>query len=414
MPKKKEEDEESDVSSVEIDDPEDEEEEEDEEAANDLSNSDIVTKYRCAGEIANQVLLALLQLIVPGKKAVEVCTAGDKLVEEAVDKVYNAKKGGKKKIEKGSAFPVCISVNNCVGHYSPLTSEDTVVLKEGDLVKIDLGVHVDGYIAVLAHTALCTTGTEPATGRKGDVMLAVWTAAECAQRMFKEGATNSEITDMIAKVAAEFQCSPVEGVLSHQMKKHVIDANKVIINKPTTDHQVKDAKVELGDVFGFDIVMSTGEGKPKMGDARTTVFKRDLEEKYSLKMKASRTFFSEVEKRFPTLPFTLRAGDERAWRMGVVECVKHGLFIEYPVLYEKPDEFVAQIKLTALLLPSGNVARITTGPAPTAESEKSVQDEALKTILEQTTDKKKKKKQNRKKAKECSAPAAEGGDGDAA
>ena len=61
-------------------------------------------------------------------------------------------------------------------------------------------------------------------------------------------------------------------------------------------------------------------------EARTTVFKRDLEEKYSLKMKASRAFFSEVNQRFPTLPFTLRAGDERAWRMGVVECVKHGLF----------------------------------------------------------------------------------------
>jgi len=37
-----------------------------------------------------------------------------------------------------------------------------------------------------------------------------------------------------------------------------------------------------------------------------------------------------------TLPFTLRAGkDERAWRMGVVECKNHGMFVEYPVLFEK-------------------------------------------------------------------------------
>ena len=63
-------------------------------------------------------------------------------------------------------------------------------------------------------------------------------------------------------------------------------------------------------------------------------------------MKASRAFFSEVNTRFPTMPFTLRAGDEKAWRMGVVECVKHDLFIEYPVLYEKPEEFVAQYKFT--------------------------------------------------------------------
>merc|ERR1712083_849543 len=134
-----------------------------------------------------------------------------------------------------------------------------------------------------------------------------------------------------------------------------------------------------------------GEGKPKQGNARTTVYKRDLEEKYSLKMKASRTFFSEVEKRFPTLPFTLRAGDERNWRMGVVGCVKHGLFIEYPVLIEKPDEFVAQVKFTGLLLPSGNVARITSGPPLTIKSECEIQDEALTELLAQTTDKKKKK-----------------------
>merc|ERR1712087_820015 len=174
-----------------------------------------------------------------------------------------------------------------------------------------------------------------------------------------------------------------------------------------------DHKIEASDVFGFDFVMSTGEGKPKASQLRTTVFKRDLEEKYSLKMKASRTFFSEVNQRFPTLPFTLRAGDERNWRMGVVECVKHGLFIEYPVLVEKPEEFVAQVKFTALLLPSGNVARLTNGPPPFAQSEYSVQDEELKALLEQTTDKKKKKKQNKKKAKEGNAAAVQEGDGDA-
>lgn len=319
---KKEEDD-DDVSSVDIDDDE-EEEEEDEEAANDLSNADIVTKYRTAGDIANRVLLQLVKKIVPGATAVSLCTEGDKLVEEATAKVYNQKKGGKK-VEKGSAFPTCISVNNCVGHYSPLTSEDKVVLAEGDLVKIDLGVHVDGYIAVVAHTTVCSAassseaGPEPATGRKADVMQAAWHAAELAQRMFKEGTTNTEITEMIAKVAEAYKCVPVEGVLSHQMKKHVIDANKVFINKSTTEQQVKEVKCEPNDVIGFDIVMSSGEGKPKPADARTTVFKRDLEEKYSLKMKASRAFFSEVNQRFPTLPFTLRAGDERSWRARMIE-----------------------------------------------------------------------------------------------
>ena len=146
--------------------------------------------------------------------------------------------------------------------------------------------------------------------------------------MLKDGATNVEITKVIAQVAEAYKCNPVEGVLSHQMKKHVIDANKTIINKQTTEQQVADATVDKNDVFAIDVVMSTGEGKPRSGEDRTTVFKRNIEEKYSLKMKASRAFFSEVNQRFPTMPFTLRAGSEREWRMGVTECVKHDLFIE--------------------------------------------------------------------------------------
>ncbi|KAL3918320.1 MAG: hypothetical protein SGPRY_006058 [Prymnesium sp.] len=416
MPKKAEDDEES-VSDV-VSEPAPEEENEEE--SNDLTKADIVTKYRCAGDIANSVLQQLLAAVKPGATCVELCSLGDRLVDEAVSKIYNKKAEGGKKIEKGSAFPTCISVNHCVGHYSPLLSEDKVVLEEGDVVKIDLGVHVDGYIATLAHTVLC--GSPAAAGRKADVIQAAYQAAELAQRMYKEGCANSEITEMISKVAADFKCNPVEGVLSHQMKKHVIDANKVIINKPSTEQQVAKAEIEKNDVFAMDIVMSTGEGKPRPSELRTTVFKRNISEKYSLKMKASRSFFSEVShilaegvvlpllsfcraflylqvnQRFPTMPFTLRAGDERNWRMGVVECVKHSLFTEYPVLFDKEGTFVAQFKFTVMLLPSGNAVRITGGPPPDATSEFALQDPALQELLAVSTEKKKKNKPKKKKA----------------
>lgn len=389
--------EEDDASSVDMED--EPEEEEDEEAVNDLNKADIVTKYQCAGKIANDVLQLLISKVKPDAKVIDLCDVGDEMVTEMTGKVYGQKKGGKK-TEKGLAFPTCVSVNNCIGHYSPLRSEGDVVMKKGDMVKIDFGVHIDGYIAVVAHTVVCGMGDEacPISGRQADAMQAAYIASECAHRMVKEGATNSEITAMIAQVAEVFKCTAVEGVLSHQMKKHVVDANKVIMNKTTSDHQVKEEKLAVNDVFGIDIVISTGEGKPKHNDTRTTVFKRDLEEKYSLKMKASRSFFSEVNQRFPTLPFTLRAGDERSWRLGVTECVKHSLFIEYPVLFEKPGEFVAQVKFTALLLPSGNVARITGSVSPpNVASNFTLEDEKLVALLAQTTDKKKKKKANKKK-----------------
>ena len=112
-----------------------------------------------------------------------------------------------------------------------------------------------------------------------------------------------------SQVAEAYGCTPLEGVLSHQMKKHVIDANKMIVNKVNEENKPKEVTIEKGDVFSMDIAMSTGEGKPKVGEKRCTVFKRDLEEKYSLKMKASRAFFSEARR--PTLPGPLLA--RRRW-----------------------------------------------------------------------------------------------------
>ena len=64
---------------------------------------------------------------------------------------------------KGIAFPTCISVNNCICHFSPLTTELVVTLADGDLVKIDLGAHIDGVIAVVAHTLV--------VGASGDLMI---------------------------------------------------------------------------------------------------------------------------------------------------------------------------------------------------------------------------------------------------
>jgi len=48
------------------------------------------------------------------------------------------------------------------------------------------------------------------------------------------------VTDLISKVCATYGCNAVEGVLSHELKKHVIDGNAVIINKATFEQKVDD------------------------------------------------------------------------------------------------------------------------------------------------------------------------------
>jgi len=116
------------------------------------------------------------------KKVVDICTLGDKLINDLIAGVF---KTGK--MEKGVAFPTCISINNCAGHFSPL-ADDTTTLKDEDLVKIDLGVHIDGFISVVAHTHIVTANPQvPITGRKADVIAAAYYASECAHRLFKPG-----------------------------------------------------------------------------------------------------------------------------------------------------------------------------------------------------------------------------------
>ena len=70
-------------------------------------------------------------------------------MEEELKKVFNNKKS--KKLERGVAFPTCVSVNHVFGHYSPMKDESTT-LQDGDLAKIDLGCHIDGFVAQAAHT----------------------------------------------------------------------------------------------------------------------------------------------------------------------------------------------------------------------------------------------------------------------
>ena len=115
---------------------------------------------------------------------------------------------------------------------------------------------------------------------------------------------------MIAKCAEAFKVNPVEGVLSHNVQKFFLDGNACIINKETFDQKVEEYEFKVNDVFVLDIYMSTGEGKPKESELRTTVFKRDINRNYTLKSKASRVFFNEVLTRFPALGFSTRGFED--------------------------------------------------------------------------------------------------------
>ena len=80
-----------------------------------------------------EALKKAVELAVVGADIYTVCKTVDKYIEAEVVKVFSSKKA--KKMERGIAFPCCISVNHVMGHYSPLADESTQ-LKEGDVAKM--------------------------------------------------------------------------------------------------------------------------------------------------------------------------------------------------------------------------------------------------------------------------------------
>jgi len=177
------------------------------------------------------------------------------------------------------------------------------------------------------------------------------------------------------------------------MKRFVIDGEKVILNKEDVDNRVDVITFEPNEVYAIDVVVSTGDGKPKESEERVTVFKRKGDVTYKLKLAASKKVFGEILKRFPTCPFALRSLEEKTALFGIKECVDHELLQSYPVLNEKAGDIVAHFKFTALLLPTGTV-RITGLPLDPRLLETSTQisDPEVKGVLNQSSGGKKKKK----------------------
>lgn len=264
-------------------------------------------------------------------------------------------------------------------------------------------------MAVAGHTVVLPNeaGEKPVIeGPLADVMRAGEVASEVVQKMLKPGVKNTEVTKAVLKVAEDFGVTPVLGVHSHRMKRFILEGNEVIPMFTDPETRTEEFEFALNEVYGVDVMFTTGDGKAREHDARTTVFKRAVDQNYRLKMKASRYVLTEVNKRFPTMPFCLRAlSDQKAARMGVLECVKHELLQPYPVMYEREGTHTVHLKFTALLLPSGTT-RATGFPVEEGRfvSDKTPSEETAAVLA---TSAKRNKKKKKKKAKQQDAGAAE-------
>lgn len=295
-----------------------------------------------------------------GAHIIELCEKGDALLDAEVAKVYKGKK-----IQKGIAHPCTISPSSYVTPYTPLKSdaeEAATTLKKGELVKIQLGAQIDGFGTIVCDNVVVGGVVE---GRMADLLAATHYANELLLRLMvppslglgastdeerkkAEGAkapTQSKINQLLDKVAKAYGCNVVESTTCWEFEHKNIEGKKKIILAP--GEGVKgEGSPDVGEVWGVEMGLSLGNGKVKTLNNRATLLRRTAT-RYDLKRASSKQTLSEIVKKFGTFPFSLRQlDDERAAKIGVMECVRGNLLRQYEVVGDKEGEPVSRLFTT--------------------------------------------------------------------
>jgi len=406
---------------------------EEKEADYSLSNPDTLTKYKSAAQISQKVLEAVTKLCIADEKIVTICEKGDKLLEEEIAKVYRGKK-----MSKGISHPTTVSPSSFVTPYTPLTSDEaeaSVVLKAGDVIKIQLGAQIDGFGTIVCDTIIIPSEEnkdDELPGRQADLLLATYYANEVLLRLMvppgllatgtdeekakasqQKAPTQSRITSILEKVVKSYDCNLVESTTCWLFDRNEIEGKKKIVLAPGEGSKGEGIP-EVGEVWGVEMGVSLGSGKVKTFENRPTLHRRTTLT-YGLKRPSSRKILSEVVKKFGTFPFSLRQlDDEREGKVGVVECVRGNVFRQYEVVGDKDGEAVGRL-LTTIAITKNGISRLAAPPSPDLskfKTDKKITDEEVLKILEQPLAKDAKPKSKSKKKKKPAKKAAAAADDD--
>ena len=245
--------------------------------------------------------------------------------------------------QKGArpAFPCNVSVNQIAAHYSPPADDDSEV-KEGDLVKIDIGAHIDGYIADTAVTV--------ATGAKIEMVQAVERALEEGIKVVKPGIDVGEIGKAIEDSAKASGFKPIQNLTGHGLARWNLHAGLTVPNISEKTGQ----KLEVGNVVALEPFLTNGAGFVE--DAPQAYIFRYLRDR-PVRMRMTRELLNTIKRSYSSLPFAERwlAKNMSKLRLELTlrELVGVGALHPYHVLKERGDGLVAQAEHTVIVTEGG-------------------------------------------------------------
>ncbi|RLG57905.1 MAG: type II methionyl aminopeptidase [Candidatus Hydrothermarchaeota archaeon] len=291
--------------------------------------------YKKAGEIAKEVLEEGLKKIKPGVKLLEVA----EFVEARI-----IEKGGK------PAFPCNISVNEIAAHYSP-TAWDEGTFEKGDLVKLDIGVHVNGYIADVAKSIDLGNKSE-----NKKLIEASEEALKNAIDMIKPGVKTSEIGETIEETIKGFGFVPVSNLTGHQLQRWRLHGGMFIPNVKIRGGE----EIKEGDVIAIEPFATNGFGR--VVDQSEAIIFRYLQDR-PLRMKEARVILQYAKENFNTLPFAERWVANLVPRFKLSQALRQLIYSKaihaYHILREKNKGIVSQAEHTVIVTKEG--CEVTTG-----------------------------------------------------
>jgi hypothetical protein len=227
-----------------------------------------------------------------------------------------------------------------------------------------LGAQIDGFGTIVCDNFVVGAKDGQVEGREADLLMATHYANELLLRLMippgllttgtddekKKAAaqkpySQTQITHLLEKVAKSYDCNVVESTTCWLFERNEIEGKKKIILAP--GEGVKGEGIpEINEVWGVEVGLSLGSGKVKTLPNRPTLHRRTATT-YGLKRPSSRKLLSEVVKRFGTFAFSLRQlEDEKDAKVGVLECVRGGVFRQYEVVADKEDKPVSRLFTT--------------------------------------------------------------------
>jgi methionyl aminopeptidase len=278
-------------------------------------------KHREAGEILAQVREEAAERVEVGVSHLEVAEFAEDRIREL---------GGE------PAFPVNISIDEEAAHATPEPGDESTFGEE--MVNLDIGVHVDGWLADTAVTVDLSGHTELAE--------APAEALDAALDIVEPGVHTGEIGAEIEDVIDGYGYNPVVNLSGHGLGHWEQHTDPNIPNRGVQ----QGVELEVGDVVAIEPFATDGGGKVNEG-ADEEIFA--LEREASVRNRAARDALEQIVDEFKTLPFARRWLDTQRAEMALRRLKQQNVVHGYPVLKEQDGYLVSQKEHTIIVTEDG-------------------------------------------------------------